>query len=219
MLCLSELKTRTRPIRFWKPDRSGDLATGGTGDEGNYSETYTYKPDTGNLASKAGLSNGYNNIAHTHAVTHLGGAQKYWYDENGNQTRRDVGGTTYLTYDAENHLVNASGAATAEFIYDGDGNRVKSITGGTTTVFVGNYYEWTSTSTKKYYYAGATRLAMRDGNDLHYLFGDHLGSTSLTIYKETNSRRWATIGALMPLGLAFLVTFFTASVARFFGWV
>jgi hypothetical protein len=84
---------------------------------------------------------------YAHAVIHLGGAQKYWYDENGNQTRRDVGGTTYLSYDAENRLVSASGAATATFVYDGDGKRVKSITGGTTTVYIGSYYEWTSTST------------------------------------------------------------------------
>ena len=41
----------------------------------------------------------------------------------------------------------------------------------------------------------------------------------MTIYKETGSRKWATFGALMPLGLAFLVTFVTASAARLFGWV
>jgi ferrous iron transport protein B len=41
----------------------------------------------------------------------------------------------------------------------------------------------------------------------------------MTIYKETRSRKWATIGALMPLGLAFLVTFVTASIARIFGWI
>jgi hypothetical protein len=34
-----------------------------------------------------------------------------------------------------------------------------------TTVYIGNYFEWTgSTSTmKKYYYSGATRVAMRTG--------------------------------------------------------
>ena len=30
-----------------------------------------------------------------------------------------------------------------------------------------------------HYYAGATRLAMREGSSLYYLLGDHLGSTSL----------------------------------------
>lgn len=40
----------------------------------------------------------------------------------------------------------------------------------------------------------------------------------MTIRKETGSRKWATFGALMPLSLAFLVTFITASVARLMGW-
>jgi ferrous iron transport protein B len=54
---------------------------------------------------------------------------------------------------------------------------------------------------------------------LFALLHNPCATTILTIYKETGSRKWATFGALMPLGLAFLVTFFTASVARAFGWV
>jgi len=76
-----------------------------------------------------------------------------------------------------------SGATSASFTYDGDGNRVKSVMGGVTTYYVGNYFEWTgSTSTMiKYYYAGSQRVAMRQGSStLFYLSGDHLGSTSLT---------------------------------------
>ena len=34
--------------------------------------------------------------------------------------------------------------------------------------------------TAKYYYAGAQRIAMREQGELHYLFSDHLGSTSIT---------------------------------------
>ncbi len=41
----------------------------------------------------------------------------------------------------------------------------------------------------------------------------------MTIYKETNSRKWATVGALLPLGIGIVVTFLTASIARLFGWV
>jgi hypothetical protein len=47
----------------------------------------------------------------------------------------------------------------------------------------GNYFEWTgSTSTmKKYYYAGGTRVAERTGSStLNFLLGDHLGSTAIT---------------------------------------
>lgn len=54
---------------------------------------------------------------------------------------------------------------------------------------------------------------------LFSLLHNPCATTILTIYKETGSRKWATFGALMPLGIAFLVTFITASVARLLGWV
>lgn len=54
---------------------------------------------------------------------------------------------------------------------------------------------------------------------LFSLLHNPCATTILTIYKETGSRKWAAFGALMPLGLAFLVTFITASLARLFGWV
>ena len=109
------------------------------------------------------------------------------YDTNGNMDSRSDGSTTTtLDYDVENRLVSTSNP-TASFVYNGDGTRVKGTIGGTTTVYIGNYYEWTgSTSTmKSYYYAGGTRVAVRDGNstgtdDLYWLLADHLGSTSLT---------------------------------------
>ncbi len=54
---------------------------------------------------------------------------------------------------------------------------------------------------------------------LFSLLHNPCGTTILTIYKETNSRKWAAFGALMPLGLGFLVTFLTASAARLLGLV
>jgi len=97
-------------------------------------------------------------------------------------TQKTNGTSTYnFTYDAENHLTNVSGSATAAFTYDGDGNLVKGVVNGTTTVYIGNTFEWAgSTSTmKKYYYAGSQRIAMRTGSaDPVWLFSDHLGSTS-----------------------------------------
>jgi len=94
-------------------------------------------------------------------------------------------GTTNYTYDAENRMVSVSGAASATFVYDGDGNRVKGVVGGVTTTYIGNYFEWSgSTSTmKKYYYAGGTRVAERVGTlstSYYFLLTDHLGSTSIT---------------------------------------
>ena len=49
---------------------------------------------------------------------------------------------------------------------------------------------------------------------LFSLLHNPCATTIITIYKETLSVKWAAIGALMPLALAFAVTFLTASVAR-----
>jgi ferrous iron transport protein B len=49
---------------------------------------------------------------------------------------------------------------------------------------------------------------------LFSLLHNPCATTILTIYRETLSRKWATIGALLPLGLAFLVTFLVATVWR-----
>jgi ferrous iron transport protein B len=39
-----------------------------------------------------------------------------------------------------------------------------------------------------------------------------------TMWKETRSVKWTVIGALMPLSIAFLVTFVVAQTARMLGW-
>jgi ferrous iron transport protein B len=54
---------------------------------------------------------------------------------------------------------------------------------------------------------------------LFSLLHNPCATTIVTIYKETKSLRWATLSVVITLGLAFLVTFITASVARIFGWV
>ena len=94
-----------------------------------------------------------------------------------------------LIYDSENRLATVSGPVTANFKYDGDtgfagasSKRVRAtINGGLDTVFISIYFEWNvATQTKRtYYYAGASRIAMREGsNDPQWILGDHLGSTS-----------------------------------------
>jgi ferrous iron transport protein B len=54
---------------------------------------------------------------------------------------------------------------------------------------------------------------------LFALLHNPCGTTILTIYKETNSKKWAALSVVITLGLAFLVTFTTASIARLAGWV
>ena len=136
----------------------------------------------GNIANFEGAALTYQNGAHKHAVTHVGGVQKYWYDANGNATRRINGSQDItLTYDAENRLTAMSGGVASSYVYDADGNRVKETIAGVTRVFVGSYYEIDNGTVKKYYYAGATRVAESSGGVLYYLLTDHLGSTALTL--------------------------------------
>ena len=51
---------------------------------------------------------------------------------------------------------------------------------------------------------------------LFSLLHNPCATTILTIYKETLSKKWATIGALLPLALAFITCFLVAVVWRFF---
>lgn len=154
-------------------------ATGGS--YGVYSQqTYTYTL-VGNIESFEGTAFGYNDAAHKHAVTHLNGVQKYWYDANGNMTRRiNFGLNVTYSYDAENRLVEVSGDKTATFTYDGDGKLVKMRVGSTYVAIAGPHYQHSGSTGTKYYYAGSVRIAERIGGTLYYLLTDHLGSTAVT---------------------------------------
>ncbi len=54
---------------------------------------------------------------------------------------------------------------------------------------------------------------------LFSLLHNPCATTIMTIYKETNSKRWATLSVVITLGIAFLVTFTTATIARALGLV
>jgi RHS repeat-associated protein len=127
-------------------------------------------------------------------------------------TSRKVNNQTYtLGHDAENRLVkacqdtssnaicDAGESVIGSFVYDGEGARVTSTIGSAITTFVGNHYEVSGSTVTKYYFAGSTRIAMRQGSDLYYLLADHLGSTSLVtdtdseggyVVSETRYKPW-----------------------------
>ncbi len=54
---------------------------------------------------------------------------------------------------------------------------------------------------------------------LFSLLHNPCATTIMTIYKETNSKKWATLSVVITLGIAFLVTFTTATIARALGLV
>jgi len=53
---------------------------------------------------------------------------------------------------------------------------------------------------------------------LFSLLHNPCATTIFTIYKETNSKKWAAMSVIITLATAFLVTFLTASLARVLGW-
>jgi len=69
------------------------------------------------------------------------------------------------------------------YTYDGDGRMVKSVLGDVTTYYVGAHYEKKvrggQQNERKYYFAGANLIAMRENGTLTWLLSDHLGSTSV----------------------------------------
>ena len=156
-------------------------ATGGS--YGTYpTRSYVYN-NAGNITTFEGKTLAYNHTAHKHTVTHVGGVQQYWYDANGNATRRINGDQDItLAYDHENRLTSISGSGiSATYVYDGDGKRVKATVGSTNTVYIGNIYERDNgTTVRKYYYAGGVRVALRTGGQTYYLLNDHLTSTAIT---------------------------------------
>jgi RHS repeat-associated protein len=134
-----------------------------------------------------------------HAVTHISGTQRLWYDANGNTITRTVTGVTQtLAWDAENRLISISaGGVITTYTYDGDGNRVKVAWGGSATAYVGNLYEVAigSGAATSYYYLNGQRVAMRNASGVTYLAVDHLGSASLGMGTSNTSQRYAPYGA------------------------
>jgi ferrous iron transport protein B len=53
---------------------------------------------------------------------------------------------------------------------------------------------------------------------LFALLHNPCATTIITMWKETRSLRWTTLGALGPLAIAFAVTFLVAQTARLLGW-
>jgi RHS repeat-associated protein len=122
------------------------------GISGIYSQSWQYDA-IGNIQVRT--DNGtptpytYGDPNHIHAATQMG-TSTYTYDANGSMTTH---AGDALSYDAENRLTEVVGTdATTDYAYDADGQRVKKVVTDqhrgavTTTDYVGNYYEVTSTS-------------------------------------------------------------------------
>jgi RHS repeat-associated protein len=177
------------------------------GNEGQYNETYGYDA-LGNLIDKAGVCMGYWQEAcgvptgasapreiKPHAVTHLNGIQQFWYDANGNMTRRIADLEWTLTWTPENMPRSATDSRnTVTFAYDADGMMVQRTENGQTTNRLGKLFEHNVTldSFTKHYQFGGRLIAMREGlsagSAVSFFATDHLGSTAVTIWANGSVR-------------------------------
>jgi hypothetical protein len=62
--------------------------------------------------------------------------------------------------------------------------RVKGTVNGVATIYVGSHYEVQGTTTRKYYFAGTQRIAVRENSTLYFFLSDHLGSTAITVEED-----------------------------------
>jgi RHS repeat-associated protein len=129
-----------------------------------------------------------------HGATHLAGVQKYWYDGNGNMTKRIAGSVNYSqTWTVENMIADVRTCTTTAFTtctavasygYDAGNARYKKTEGGVTTIYFGDGYEknLSTGAVTTYYHFGGKRIGLRKsttGAAVTYLHGDHLGSASV----------------------------------------
>lgn len=171
------------------------------GNSGHYDENYEYNA-LGNLVEKAGVEYEYNG-GKPHAVTDLDGDQRYWYDLNGNMTRRidNQNRDWTLGWTAENMLHTATNNQndTLRFVYDADGLMILRVVdegqpSAQSTVHLGKIFEHNVTlnSYRKQYLFGGRLVAVREGlspgSGVSYFATDALGSVTTTLYANGTIR-------------------------------
>jgi RHS repeat-associated protein len=123
------------------------------------------------------------NFANPHAATAINGVT-YRYDRNGNMASTSAGHLNTWNYRNRLTASQGGGTATTSYLYDVDDQRVKKVSGATTTYYIGNTYERTGATSTKYVYAGDSLVTTIEGGGMatstyhHHL--DHLGSTRVT---------------------------------------
>jgi RHS repeat-associated protein len=143
-------------------------------------QTFSYdRYGNRNIAATLGGVNGYNPSYNANDNRIVG----LTYDSAGNITND---GLKVMAYDAENHMVSATGG---NYGYDGEGKRVKRVASGQEWWYVYGLggelvaeYLWTAPTTvqKEYGYRGGQMLVVGEAGNVRWLVTDHLGSTRMT---------------------------------------
>ncbi|MEG3637209.1 RHS repeat-associated core domain-containing protein [Micromonospora palythoicola] len=200
-----------RLTRAWTPG-SGDCAVSptvaGLGGPAPYWHSWTFDV-TGNRLTEtrhAGTSTTFTythppaGSARPHTVTNVtatGGvswSRNYGYDNAGNTVTRPTasGATQSLVWNREGDLESVTeGGSTTSFRYDTEGNRLtRADATGKTLYLPGGleirYTNATAAKTATRYYTHAEAVvAMRTGQGLYWILGDHHGTAEITINAAT----------------------------------
>jgi len=119
-------------------------------------------------------------------LTGLSGATAYPVGSATSTTTVEVGKSYWVTVPAAGTWTPPGGTeGVTTFTYDGDRGRVKQTTSTGTTIYLGEVYEKTSSTTTKYVFAGSQRIAavscgLEPGAcSLSFYHTDHLGSSDV----------------------------------------
>ncbi len=111
-----------------------------------------------------------------HAVTQAGDDKTYLYDNNGNMTQKDSTQHTIVWNEDNKPQTITDNSQDTRFVYDYQGQRVKKIdANGSTTTYIGNYYECTDGTCTRHTFAGSKRFASHTPGESYYYHTDHLG--------------------------------------------
>ncbi len=111
-----------------------------------------------------------------HAVTQAGDDKTYLYDSNGNMTQKDSTQHTIVWNEDNKPQTITDNSQDTRFVYDYQGQRVKKIdANGSTTTYIGNYYECTDGTCTRHTFAGSKRFASHTPGESYYYHTDHLG--------------------------------------------
>jgi RHS repeat-associated protein len=137
---------------------------------------------------------------HTVKEINLNGTNyNYTYDDNGNM----IGGSDFtdpqqvaqraISYNADNMPLSIShtktgNSVTTDFVYDSGGGRAKkTVTGGSTTYYIGDHFEIKDGVATKFIFAGNLRVAKVTGTGIKYFHKDHLGSSTVITDNDGNA--------------------------------
>lgn len=142
-----------------------------------YNQTYTYDL-SGNMTAKTGLG-GFQVLTWQDPETHIRPATVHYDDQEPGVGPKDI------QYDQDHMPTHVThNGVTTRLYYDGRGKRIKKVSEGRATIYVGGIYEKRGNQVLVHIFAEGRRIASIQAGQIFYTHGDHLGSASLVTDRQ-----------------------------------